>query len=771
MSIMCDPAIVRTRCHVPSKRKGKLGPEDETPDTHIPSWSLYRLRSVAVPSLSSLLSSITWTGNRSWYMGSHSSQRVSHADNETRRQILYLRMRNAVSYSEWRSCAYELDKLEDNNTWKETFESSEYNPTLVKERLKQLEEARISCDTNRMLYLIRTSLSRDLGDMSNAALYKHSHFGTKGLIDQYITTAVDTISTLVDLAGKRQLDVEETRQIFEQLLETRQAYGRSALLLSGGATFGMCHIGVIKSLWEAKLLPRIISGASAGSIVSAMCCCHTEDEFPAVLQGFSTMDMHVFNEPNKEENILQKVERLLKFGSLMDIHHLTRTIRGWLGDKTFQEAYNKTRRILNICVSCAGVYELPRLLNFITAPNVLIWSAVTVSCSVPYVFSPPVLMAKDPITGAPVPWNGLHKHYIDGSVDGDLPMNRLSEMFNVNHFIVSQVNPHVAPFLPRDDGLGDGTTSAGTYPFWLRCLSPVTDLAVDEILHRLSWAVDFGFLPNFITKVASVMNQKYSGDINIYPNLSYTDLPFILQNPTTEFIQRAAASGERATWPKLGRIRNHCAIEVALDTAIRQTRAMVLSKTNHQKESWAVGGSHRPLGPTNDSDFYFQRRNSYSQSHEQNKHVEKDTCSSGGRPILRRACSSVPSDQSHTPGVIDGVLSSSKPEKERLAQDAYPKRPTLIKRQASWGPSSYDYGDFKLTLYDSSSPCHSRRSSLGTGDWQTPVATETPFSKHAHQVKANSSAQCHLHMTSKTPAGLPDMSTRNKHALQACSSG
>ena len=47
-----------------------------------------------------------------------------------------------------------------------------------------------------------------------------------------------------------------------------------------------------------------------------------------------------------------------------------------LGDITFQEAYNRTRKILNITVSSASLYELPRLLNYITAPNVLIWSAV-----------------------------------------------------------------------------------------------------------------------------------------------------------------------------------------------------------------------------------------------------------------------------------------------------------------------------------------------------------------------------------------------------------
>lgn len=37
-------------------------------------------------------------------------------------------------------------------------------------------------------------------------------------------------------------------------------------------------------------------------------------------------------------------------------------------------------------------------------------------------------------------------HYSDGSIENDLPMQQLSELFNVNHFIVSQANPHSALF-------------------------------------------------------------------------------------------------------------------------------------------------------------------------------------------------------------------------------------------------------------------------------------------------------------------------------------
>lgn len=226
-----------------------------------------------------------------------------------------------------------------------------------------------------MLFLIRTALSRDLGHMSNANLYRHSHVGTKNLIDQYISTALETLETLLDVLGRSRCDGRETKFILEQLLSARQAFGRSALLLSGGATFGMNHIGVVKALWEANLLPRIVSGSSAGSIVCAVLCIHTDDEMPAVISEFGNGDFSVFG-PEEDDTVLKKAARFLKIGSFFDISHLTRVMKDLLGNMTFQEAYNRTRRILNICVSSAGLYELPRLLNYITAPNVLIWSAV-----------------------------------------------------------------------------------------------------------------------------------------------------------------------------------------------------------------------------------------------------------------------------------------------------------------------------------------------------------------------------------------------------------
>jgi predicted acylesterase/phospholipase RssA len=166
---------------------------------------------------------------------------------------------------------------------------------------------------------------------------------------------------------------------------------------------------------------------------------------------------------------------------------------------TFQEAFDRTGRIINIIVAPLNMYDPPRLLNYLTAPHVCVWSAAAASCAIPGVFDPINLIVKEP-NGAYRPeneWTRTGKEYCwfvavcfdflsspryfrflccffvcvsvcflfftllalfdneeakaakmasysDGSIENDLPMEQLSELFNVNHFIVSQVNPHSA---------------------------------------------------------------------------------------------------------------------------------------------------------------------------------------------------------------------------------------------------------------------------------------------------------------------------------------
>jgi len=70
----------------------------------------------------------------------------------------------------------------------------------------------------------------------------------------------------------------------------------------------------------------------------------------------------------------------------------------------------------------------------------------TPSLSAPMNPQSPQILAKDK-EGRFHLWNPPGQQWSDGSAQSDLPMQRLSEIFNVNNFIVSQVNPHVVPAL------------------------------------------------------------------------------------------------------------------------------------------------------------------------------------------------------------------------------------------------------------------------------------------------------------------------------------
>ncbi len=120
-------------------------------------------------------------------------------------------------------------------------------------------------------------------------------------------------------------------------------------------------------------------------------------------------------------------------------------------------------------------------------------------------------------------------------------------MFNVNHFIVSQVNPHVVPFLSRTTACTlerpcpIHASSPESSSDWLYLL---TSLAKDEALHRLHFLTELGVFPNLFTKLRSILSQKYSGDITILPEIAVQDLPGILSNPTPDFMIRNCVSGE-----------------------------------------------------------------------------------------------------------------------------------------------------------------------------------------------------------------------------------
>jgi TAG lipase/steryl ester hydrolase/phospholipase A2/LPA acyltransferase len=277
---------------------------------------------------------------------------------------------------EWLESAEELDELCGSDEWKETAESDEYDFLAVKSRLETIDTAMASDDVGLIIHTLRTSLDRGIGGIMNPTLYTHSRIGTKDLIDEYVSRATNLVSRLLQLAGRPAVGLTDSLWITNEVEFARQAFGRTALLLSGGATFGMHHIGVVKALWETRLLPRIISGASAGSIVSAVLCASTDEEIPGIIASFGEGDFSVFESDDALFDPARRLRRFFSSGCLFDNDQLVRVLKSLLGNMTFKEAYNRTRRILNICVSHSDGHQLPYLLNFVTAPDVVIWSAV-----------------------------------------------------------------------------------------------------------------------------------------------------------------------------------------------------------------------------------------------------------------------------------------------------------------------------------------------------------------------------------------------------------
>ncbi|MBK9574301.1 MAG: patatin-like phospholipase family protein [Rhodoferax sp.] len=99
---------------------------------------------------------------------------------------------------------------------------------------------------------------------------------------------------------------------------TGQSFGRSALMLSGGANLGMFHIGVIKALQEHKLLPRVISGSSAGAVVAAFVGTKKDSELDALFRG-DDVDLDLWRRSGARDMLRQK--------SLMDIRQLETHLR------------------------------------------------------------------------------------------------------------------------------------------------------------------------------------------------------------------------------------------------------------------------------------------------------------------------------------------------------------------------------------------------------------------------------------------------------------
>lgn len=148
-------------------------------------------------------------------------------------------------------------------------------------------------------------------------------------------------------------------------------------------------------------------------------------------------------------------------------------------------------------------------------------------------------------------------------------MERLRELFNINHFIVSQVNPHVIPFLSSHVLASPSSSS-------LSLLLPrLIEFLTTSLKSMVLNLVSNGLFP-FHSPLRFVLDQTYVGDITLVPPVNAKDYSLLLANPTAERLHECLTASERATFSKLAMIRGACEIEMALDDGVRRMRGQLI---------------------------------------------------------------------------------------------------------------------------------------------------------------------------------------------------
>lgn len=298
---------------------------------------------------------------------------------------------------------------------------------------------------NELITSLRSGLLRNLGSLCNMNLYDRAYSGTKLLIEDYISEVIrcleylDTriLSHYQGVVDHRASTFSTPQQKLDFFHDTRQSFGRSALVLHGGSLFGLCHLGVVKALYLHGLLPRIISGATVGALVGALVCSFSDDELLSVLDNATREIPATFSDKHSEIKFYSNFERVVRSAYPSEILIFEQYVRSKIGDLTFEEAYIKSDRALNITVTPSND-SVPKLLNYLTTPNVIIWSAVSASIGTGIIHHDVELLVKDHL-GQIVPYTQemlphfVHCKYYKGSPVASPPTLYSSSLFNRNH--------------------------------------------------------------------------------------------------------------------------------------------------------------------------------------------------------------------------------------------------------------------------------------------------------------------------------------------------
>ncbi|RJE24649.1 patatin-like phospholipase domain-containing protein [Aspergillus sclerotialis] len=492
---------------------------------------------------------VTWRGKR-----------------ERLRRELYLQ----TNYADWLKCAKALDAYLGNEKWKEVDEYAYYDHLTINRVVAQLKKVRKEAEreiqqgqldpgeissTEELRSLLEACVKNNFAGVENPRIYSETYSGTKDLVQEYI----DEVHACIQLVMDSDCVTGEDKYQHFKHMDTN--FGRTALCLSGGATFSYYHFGVIKALLDNEVLPEIITGTSGGALVAALVATRTDEELKQLLVPALAHRIRACH-----EGFATWIRRWWRTGARFDTLDWARQC-SWFcrGSTTFREAYERTGRILNVTCVPSDPHSPTILTNYLTSPDCVIWSAVLASAAVPGILNPVVLMTKKR-DGTLAPYSFGHK-WKDGSLRTDIPIKALNLHFNVNFTIVSQVNPHINLFFFSSRGAVGGPVTHRKGRGWRggflgSAIEQYIKLDLNKWLRVLR---HLELLPRPMGQDWSeIWLQKFSGTVTVWPKSVPSDFLHILSDPTPERLARMLHFGKQSAFPKLLFIKNRLKIESAI---------------------------------------------------------------------------------------------------------------------------------------------------------------------------------------------------------------
>ncbi|QGI62518.1 hypothetical protein CEK26_006481 [Fusarium fujikuroi] len=496
------------------------------------------------------------------------------------RERLRRNLRNASKYDDWVSAAKELDNYLGRQTWREENDFAYYDSKTVRRVWEQMKKTRLRAEeqeskgekgdgvkaVDELKTLIEACVKNNFVGVENARLYSQTYYGTKNLVQNFLDEEEKCIKFLINT---KQLEMEQKRVLFKHVYAN---YGRTALCLSGGAAFAYYHIGVVRALLDADLLPDVITGTSGGALVAALVATRTNDELKQLLVPALSERINACREP-----FTVWIPRWWKTGARFDSVDWARRCGWWThGSLTFREAYERTGRILNVTCVPADPHSPTILCNYLTSPDCVIWSAVLASAAVPGIINPVVLMMKTR-DGSLEPYSFGHK-WKDGSLRTDIPIKALNTHFNVNFTIVSQVNPHINLFFFSSRGSVGHPVTHRKGRGWrggylMSAFEHYLKLDMNKWLKFIRHAE---LLPRPLGQDWSQLwLQQFSGTITIWPKSRISDFWRILSDPDPHRLSRMIHEGKQSAFPKLKFIENRLKIERLVERGRSDSRPWV----------------------------------------------------------------------------------------------------------------------------------------------------------------------------------------------------